>query len=548
MKKYYAGLCLGVLLSLFTTAWPTQAGTFTNLHAFVSGSLTDGSSPNDVVLVNGQLFGSAGGGGAANHGMIYTLGTNGLGFASVHDFAGAPTDGNAPNELLPVADMIYGTTFSGGTNDFGTVYKMNTNGLGVVILRSFASLPDSEYPSGGLTLGGNMLYGTTQQGGTGSYGTVFKMDTNGSSFTVLHNFTNTPDGSSPHCRLVLNGATLYGTTPSGGSNSLGTVFKINTDGNGYAVLWNFSNMPAATSPQVGLTYDNGTLYGVSLAGGTANNGVVFRIGTDGTGYTILHSFTNGEALSPQSALVVKNNLLYGLTLSGGTTFSGTIYQLATNGANFTVLKNFTNALTGTNPKGQPVLAGNSLFDVANTGGPNNGGTVFRFVLAPTISAQPQPQTVASGGNASFSVSVVDEFPVTYQWFFNTSTLLGGQTASTLNLTGVNGGSAGNYTVVVTDNGGAVTSSPALLTVTSTTPTITAQPQSLTVTNGDPATFSVTATSPGGPPLYQWYFNTNTTIVNETNSTYNIPVTYTNFAGTYTVVVTGGGISVTSSPA
>src|SRR4051812_1192696 len=116
MKKYIAGCYCGLWITLLAGVLPAHAGIYTNLHAFVDGSVSDGSGPNDAVLVNGQLFGSASQGGASNNGMVYTIGTNGTGFATVHDFAGSPTDGASPNELLLVGTTVYGTTFVGGTN------------------------------------------------------------------------------------------------------------------------------------------------------------------------------------------------------------------------------------------------------------------------------------------------------------------------------------------------------------------------------------------------------------------------------------------------
>ncbi|MDR3459705.1 MAG: immunoglobulin domain-containing protein [Verrucomicrobiae bacterium] len=549
MKKYNLGLYFGVLVSLLVAAVPSEAGIFTDLHAF-SGSLTDGAAPNGVALNNGQLYGSTAQGGAFNGGMVYTLATNGAGFASIHDFANSP-DGSSPNEVLQVADMIFGTTYVGGTNSAGTIYKLNTNGSGYVILRSFGNSPDPVYPHAGLVMSGNMLYGTSSSGGANGQGTVFKVDTNGANFAVLHDFTNNPDGANPQGRLLLNGSTLYGTTQGGGSNSVGTIFKVNTDGTGYAVLWHFAYAPAATLPQVGLIYDNSTLYGVSLSGGTANSGTVFRIGLNGTGFTIIHSFTNNEGLSPQGVLTLKNSLLYGTASSGGPLTNGIVFQLATNGANFTVLKNFTNELTGLNPAGPLALDGTTIYGVAYAGGPNSGanggGTVYRLVLAPVITTQPQNQTTTNGYPASFSVVAVDEFPLTYQWYYNTSTLLGGQTGSTLNLASVTGGNAGAYSVVITDNANSVTSSPALLTVLSV-PTITGQPQSLNRTNGDSATFTVTATSNAGGPTYQWYFNTNTLLSGQTGASLNLTGVTNGNAGAYTVVVGNNIGSVTSSPA
>ena len=107
------------------------------------------------------------------------------------------------------------------------------------------------------------------------------MDTNGSSYTVLKHF-NISDGSGPFAGLVVNGHTLYGTTRAGGDANNGTVFKLNTDGSGFAVLKHFSTSVGSTNldgskPESGLFFDGSALYGTTRYGGSAANGVVFKL-------------------------------------------------------------------------------------------------------------------------------------------------------------------------------------------------------------------------------------------------------------------------------
>ncbi|MBI5426557.1 MAG: immunoglobulin domain-containing protein [Opitutae bacterium] len=168
-------------------------------------------------------------------------------------------------------------------------------------------------------------------------------------------------------------------------------------------------------------------------------------------------------------------------------------------------------------------------------------------VAPTITSQPQAVTVTAGGNASFSVTATGNPAPTYQWLKG-STAISGATSATLNLTNVQSGDAGSYTVTVTNSAGSVTSNAATLTVNpaATAPTITAQPQSATVTTGGSASFSVTAT--GTPaPTYQWLKNS-TAINGATSATYTISSATTADAGSYTVTVTNSAGSVTSSAA
>ncbi|MGH7954284.1 MAG: choice-of-anchor tandem repeat GloVer-containing protein, partial [Limisphaerales bacterium] len=106
------------------------------------------------------------------------------------------------------------------------------------VLHGFTNSPDGANPVAGLTLDGNMLFGTAQHGGTNDNGLVFAIANDGSGYTVLHYFTNNPDGAIPHGGLALDGDTLYGTTTTGGTNPPdgGIVFSINTNGGDYTVL------------------------------------------------------------------------------------------------------------------------------------------------------------------------------------------------------------------------------------------------------------------------------------------------------------------------
>ncbi len=149
--------------------------------------------------------------------------------------------------LLLSGKTLFGTTIAGGTNNNGTIFKINTDGSGFTNLYSFTSLAnnsvnkltngDGAQPYGKLILSSNLLYGTTRNGGMGGNGTVFAVSTNGTGFTTLYSFaaganngagilTNI-DGAEPTSGLVLSGNTLYGTTEHGGTNGTGTVFALN---------------------------------------------------------------------------------------------------------------------------------------------------------------------------------------------------------------------------------------------------------------------------------------------------------------------------------
>ena len=546
MKKIRQLLHQGIFLCLFTAAVTVSAQPiYTNLHEFTS-STSDGGLPSGLAAAGSTLFGATAQGGTNGSGVLYSIGTNGGNFTVLHNFTGEP-DGAFPNEPLVSGATLFSTTYQGGiTNNYGSVFKIGTNGTGYTVLRQFTNSPDAQQPIAGLALGGGTLYGVSLGGGTTNSGTVFKIDTNGDNFAILRHFTNTLDGSQPRGRLLLIGATLYGTTASGGSNGLGTVFRLNTNGSGYSVIYHFPGTPGAAIPWTGLVSDGNTLYGTTTGGGTAGAGTVFALGTNGGGFTLLHSLTNGEGLSPQSPLTLNGSTLYGTALVQGTDSGGILFQVQTNGAGFLVLKNFKSSTTGANPKGQVVLNGKNISGICSAGGAGASGSLYNLQLTPAITLQPQSLSVTNAAAVSFIGDGDGVGALGYQWNSN-GVPIAGATATNLNYASVTTNYAGSYTLVVSNLYGSTTSSPAILTVTFTPlPSITTQPQNLTITNGNPATFSVTAVN--GPLGYRWYFNTNTLLAGQTSNSLTLASATTNNAGTYTVVVTNNAGTVTSSPA
>ena len=151
---------------------------------------------------------------------------------------------------------------------------------------------------GSLILSGNTLYGVVEVGGSSGNGTVFAISAAGTGFTNLHNFNSSSDGANPWTGLVLSGNTLYGTALYGGSSGNGTVFALNTDGTGFTNLHNFSTIsgPNGTNndganPYGPLILSGNTLYGTASQGGSSAHGTVFSISFRPQ-LTILPSGTN----------------------------------------------------------------------------------------------------------------------------------------------------------------------------------------------------------------------------------------------------------------
>src|SRR5262249_2927614 len=159
---------------------------------------------------------------------------------NLYSFGAVFGDGQNPGVGAPVIavdSMLYGTTEVGGTNNSrGTVFAISTNGTGYTILHEFGAPGDGSLPVASLTLIGSPLYGTPMQGGTNNNdGPIFALNPTGTVSPTPHEFgANGPDGEGPFGALTRVGSTLYGTTTAGGPGVFvgngGTVFAINPDG------------------------------------------------------------------------------------------------------------------------------------------------------------------------------------------------------------------------------------------------------------------------------------------------------------------------------
>ena len=348
----------------------TDGTGFTTLYSFTGG--TDGAYPlAGLLLSDNTLYGTASQGGNSGNGTVFAVNTDGTGFTNLHTFTATYTnsdgyytnsDGAFPESgLILSGNKLYGTADKGGSSGNGTVFAVNTDGTGFTNLHSFTARTgpldtnsDGAFPLSGLILSGNKLYGTADGGGSSHNGTVFAVNTDGTGFTTLHNFTASPfgtntnsDGANPHAGLVLLGNTLYGTAYARGLSGHGTVFAVNTDGTGFTTLHSFSSETIDPStgaptnsdgalPFGGLVLSGNTLYGTGSVGGLSNCGTVFAINTDGTGFATLYSFTaqdidssdNSDGARPTTRLILSGNTLYGTASQGGSANEGTLFSLS----------------------------------------------------------------------------------------------------------------------------------------------------------------------------------------------------------------------------
>jgi uncharacterized repeat protein (TIGR03803 family) len=394
MKKQVKRLII-IILALSVGIPLVSAQTFIPLYSFTDGN--DGANPfaSLVQASDGNFYGTTFYGGTNGYGTIFQITTGGV-LTPLYSFTGGNDGANPRAGLVQANDgNLYGTALNGGTNGYGTVFRITTGGV-LTTLYSFTDYYDGAYPQAGLVQAsdGN-LYGTTLHGGDFNEGTIFQITTGGVE-TPLYSFTplsgpnfggmqTNSDGAVPAGALVqASDGNLYGTTVYGGTNGYGTVFQITTGGV-LTPLYFFTDGHDGGDPAAALVQaSDGNLYGTTYFGGTNNSGVVFRITTGGA-LTPLWSFTGhgNDGGGPTAGLVqASDGNLYGTTVNGGTNHSGVVFQITTNGA-LTTLYSLTGGNHGANPYAGLVQANNgNLYGTTYYGGNNNVGTVFEFVLPP----------------------------------------------------------------------------------------------------------------------------------------------------------------------
>jgi uncharacterized repeat protein (TIGR03803 family) len=389
------GLMIG--LSLILAARVT-AQTFTTLHRF--NGVSDGANPYAGLILSGNaLFGTSYSGGSSGWGTVFKVNTDGTGFMAIYSFTGASDGANPYAGLVLSGNTLYGTAYGGGASSNGTVFSVNTDGTGFTTLHSFTGGSDGANPYAALVLSGNSLYGTAYGGGRSDHGTVFKVNTDGNGFTTIYAFTGGSDGAYPQGRLVLSANTLYGTAAGGGlGRGGGTVFKVCTDGTAFSVIHSFSG-PYGDVPRAGLILAGNTLYGTT-AGSYRIASSVFKVNTDGTAFTNMVSDWSGR----HDGLILSGNTLYGTGGLGGSSSDGTVFAINTDGTGFAIVHSFAGGPSdGAYPFAGLILSGNTLYGTASGGGSSGRGTVFSLSLPQaqlTRSFSPKLTIIPSGANAT----------------------------------------------------------------------------------------------------------------------------------------------------
>jgi uncharacterized repeat protein (TIGR03803 family) len=394
-----------------------NAQTFQTILSF-SGSVGTAIGINpyygSLALSGTTLYGMTSGIGTNFNGNVFSVGTDGTSYQNLLSFTGTggTASGRTPFGSLTLSGTtLYGMTSGGGATGQGNVFSIGVNGSNYQNLVSFTGTggtASGDHPWGGLTLVGTALFGMTQYGGANGDGNVFSVGSDGTNYQNVVSFTfngGTPFGYDPCGSLTLAGTTLYGMTL--GNN----VFSVGADGTNYQNLVYFTGTGGTASgvdPYGSLTLSGTMLYGMTHQGGAKGDGNIFRVGSDGTNYQNLVSFTGtGGTASGKltyGSLTLVGTTLYGMTI-GGAYNVGNIFSLGIDGSGYQDLHDFTGGADGGTPCGDFTMSGGTLFGMTVGGGTYGKGTVFAYVV-PT--ATPEPGTLTLAGSAATVL-------VAYRW-------------------------------------------------------------------------------------------------------------------------------------
>lgn len=334
---------------------------------------------------NGKLYGLTAEGGVGNLGILFEYDPITYIYTKKFDFVGG-LNGNNPFGSLVLANdgKLYGVTRLGGTNNNGVLFSYDPATQLFVKLLDFETATSGSDPRGSLIQANDgKLYGMTNLGGNFNNGVLFSYDIHNATFDKEFDFIGESTGYYPESSLIqANNDKLYGMTSLGGANNKGVIFEFDIATNLLSTKFEFNGIVNGSIPYGSLTLGaNGLLYGMTIAGGTSDYGVLFEFNTETSVFTKKFEFDGAlHGSIPQGSLVyASNGYLYGMTKTGGSDSQGVLFKFDPVLNTCTNLLNFDGSDKGRNPVGSLIQANSGkLYGMTRVGGLTNNGVLFNF--------------------------------------------------------------------------------------------------------------------------------------------------------------------------
>ncbi|MEM9051959.1 MAG: choice-of-anchor tandem repeat GloVer-containing protein [Bacteroidota bacterium] len=374
---YYGVAELGTSNGFGSVFRTDEAGNFEVVH--IMEYTEDGSNPvgNLTLLDNGDLVGVGSSGGSNDFGTAFTVNTGGD-LTKIHDFS-LPTEGSIPCGVQTEGIEFYGVTESGGLFNDGTIFRVELSGQRTKIFDFDGSLHGQTPNAGLIEINDGLYYGTARFGGEFGAGTIFSLTESGE-FELLHSFDGNVGGQFPFSGLLAHSdGNFYGTTLSGGNNGDGIIYRL-TPAGVFEKLYDFFGFFDGSSSQGALVEGNdGLIYGVGSEGGNFNGGTLFQFNPESSFFNAVHQFqTSTDGSGPVGGLLLHSDgSFYGSTTDNGS-LEGTLFRFGTT-TGFEILHSFNPGIDGFSPQGGLVedLDG-VVYGFCNQGGDFNSGTVFKY--------------------------------------------------------------------------------------------------------------------------------------------------------------------------
>ena len=503
MKKKLLVSVLALAFTLLTNVCEAQYSVLFNFNS------TYGEYPWGSLIQSGnKLYGMTNSGGSLSaNGTVFSMNTNGSGYKvleNLNDLIGDEPYGS----LILSGNRLFGITYYGGANGYGNIFSIDTNGNGYKDLHDFNT---SEYIYGSLTLSGRRLFGMDY------HGFIFSLDSNGSGFRHILNFTG-PNGAGPLGDLTLSssGRVLYGMTGAGGAFNNGCIFSIDTAGNSYKKILDFTGANGS-DPKGDVLLLQNKLYGMTYSGGANDSGCIFSIDTNGNGYKKLVDFSKRTGYWPNASLCMFDSVLLGMTEFGGALGYGVIFSVDTSGSGYNDMHDFDRVYGGL-PTGSLIVSGKMLYGMTEYYGQHSRGVAFRYYTNCNLitSANVVSMPLCNGNNTGSAIANPSGGTLPYTFLWSPS---GGTTAIASGLT------AGSYTVSVQDANGCSATAAVIITQPAALTASIYPPFNVSCNGGNNG--SASANANGGTPPYTYSWSNSQTTANASLLS----------AGTYTLTVT-----------